>query len=169
LIAVSKSSDPAQGWTGFSIDSDSSNLRWADFPTLGFNRDGVYFSANVIPIPGRGATGLTNTIVTIPKDNLISETPTVSNATVFENNSISAVDGTGIAVQPVVDLDNRGLPAVLLSSPLSTSPSNFFTRSDITGNIISPALETSDALISVTPFSASFSANQPGPKQNLEI
>jgi hypothetical protein len=98
LIAVSKSSDPTAGWTGFVIDSDSSNLRWADFPTLGLNKDGVYLSANMIPIPGRGALGLTTTIVAIPKNDLLAATPTVVNATAFENNSSNILDGTGFAV-----------------------------------------------------------------------
>ncbi len=41
LVAVSNSSDPTQGWKGFAIPSDSAKSRWADFPTLGVNRDGV--------------------------------------------------------------------------------------------------------------------------------
>jgi hypothetical protein len=70
---------------------------------------------------------------------------------------------------PSVDLDNTGLPAALLSSQLDTSFFPFFKRSEITGSIISPTLNTFDGIIPVTPFSASFSADQPGPQQNLEI
>jgi uncharacterized repeat protein (TIGR01451 family) len=224
LVAVSKSSDPTAGWIGFAIDSDSTDQRWADFPTLGFDRDGIYLAANMFPIPDRGVFGLRTTIVVIPKDDLLaatqaatvvaevrntnadaiasltqavvnlensvpqsmsqndlsSETPraiikekdhslamtsTIVNVTVFENNSTA---DTGFSVQPVVDLDNTGLPAALLSSSLSTLFEPFFRRSNIIGEITSPNLETRD-LISVTPFPGRFSAEQPGPKQNLEI
>lgn len=169
LIAVSKSSDPTLGWIGLAIDSDSADLRWADFPTLGLNRDGVYVSANMFPIPGRGGSDLRTTIVAIPKNDLLAATPTVVDATAFENNSSSIPDGPGLGVQPVVDLDNTGLPAVLLSSSLDTSFFPFFKRSEITGSITAPTLDTLDGVIPVTPFLARFSADQPGPKQNLEI
>jgi len=164
LVAVSKCSDPTAGWIGFAIDSDSTDRRWADFPTLGFDADGVYLSANMFPIPGRGALGVNTTIVAIPKNDLLAAAPTVVHATKFED--IGGRD-TGAALQPVVNLDNTGLPAALLSagSPL---PENAFKRLSITGDIASPALDTSGFII-VKPFSARFSANQPGPTQNLEI
>ena len=70
------------------------------------------------PIADRGAFGLTNTIVTIPKADLLASTPSIANTTKFENNSIGA---TGFTVQPAVDLNNGPLPAVFLSSPLVTA------------------------------------------------
>ena len=164
LIAVSKSPDPTAGWNGFAIDSDSTNLRSADFPTLGFNRDGIYQFATMQPIPGRGVSEARTTIIAIPKNDLLTATPTVANATKFEN---LAQTETGLFAQPVVDLDDGGLPASLISSPFSFTAS--FKRSEIIGNIISPTLDTTDGFISVTPFSARFSAEQPGPKQNLDI
>jgi hypothetical protein len=164
LIAVSNSSDPTVGWIGFAIDSDSTDQRWADFPTLGFDRDGVYLSANMLPIPGRGAVVVNTTIVAIPKRDLLAAAPTVVNATKFENNGGR---DTGVALQPVVNLDNTGLPALLLSAG-SPNPQNVFKRLSITGDITSPALEPL-LFILVTPFEARSSINQPGPKQNLEI
>lgn len=219
LLAVSNSSDPTAGWTGVAIDSDSRNQRWADYPTLGFDGDGVYLAANMFPISGRGASGLTTTIVAVPKNDLLAATPTAAiateleniisdptvpseqpitnpqqavpenellpgtptasivpedvsptatsatvNATLFENNSTSI---TGFTVQPVVDLDNTGLPAALLSSFRTSS--GLFKRSNIIGDINSPMLDTSDGLISVEPFFSKSSAEQPGPKKNLEI
>jgi hypothetical protein len=51
LVAVSKSSDPTKGWKGFAVPSDSGGTRWADLPTLGVNRDGVYVAANMFQSP----------------------------------------------------------------------------------------------------------------------
>jgi uncharacterized repeat protein (TIGR01451 family) len=171
LFAVSNSSDPTVGWIGWAIDSDSTDQRWADFPTLGFDRDGVYLAANMFPITGRGAFDVRTTVVAIPKAELIAATQalrtasTIINVTIFENNSLA---DTGFSIQPVVDLDNTGLPAGLLSSSPSTLFEPFFRRSNISGDIASPDLETGD-LIFVTPLPGRFSAEQPGPKQNLDL
>ncbi len=163
LVAVSKSSDPTAGWTGLAIDSDSTDQRWADFPTLGLDADGVYLAANMFPIPGRGAVGVNTTIVAIPKNDLLVAAPTAVNATKFENNLSR---DTGVALQPVVNLDNTGLPAAVLSGGAST-PENVFKRLSITGDITSPALGPLKFII-VTPFSARLSARQPI-TANLEI
>ncbi|XWK91142.1 MAG: hypothetical protein U7127_14155 [Phormidium sp.] len=160
LVAVSQSSDPTAGWTGFAIDSDSTNSRWADFPTLGFDRDGVYLAANMFGIAG---ADLRTAVVTLPKNDLLAVTPTIANAKKFENLSLNS---TGFTLQPVVDLDNTGTPAALLSA--FNTPNGLFKRSNIVGNIFSPTLDTLGGFISVTPYSSPPSAEQPGPKQNLE-
>ncbi|MEQ9236503.1 PEP-CTERM sorting domain-containing protein [Coleofasciculus sp. E2-BRE-01] len=213
LLAVSNASDPTAGWTGFALDSDSTNQRWADFPTLGFDQDGVYVSANMFPISGRGAGGVTTTTVAVPKNDLLAATPTATmatefgsvnadstaapvdvggvlnpttleneplvatptvtvaqeatstaiNATIFEN--VSPFE-TGFTLQPVVDLDNTGLPVALLSA--FNTPAGFFKRSNITGDITSPTLDTSDGFIPITPFGFPPNANQPGSKPDLD-
>ncbi|MEM9922473.1 MAG: hypothetical protein AAF915_01740 [Cyanobacteria bacterium P01_D01_bin.50] len=161
LLGVSKTKDPTQGWNGFAIDGDSTNQRWVDYPSIGFNKDGVYLSATMFPnTSGDNRT----TFVAVPKNDLLGDTPTVARITKFENNFIS---DTGFNVQPVVDLDNTGLPAAIFSNFNTFSGS--FKRSNITGDIISPSFDTSDGLVSVTPFSSKFSAEQPGSKRNLEI
>ena len=162
LVAVSRSADPTQGWNGFAIDSDSStNRHWVDFPTLGFNKDGVYLSGNMFLISG--GPGQT-TVVVIPKKDLLGTIPTVANATKFEN---LIAGRTGSFAQPVVDLDNAGLPEILLSTPAFISSS--LKRSQVVGSIASPTLDTSDGDIPVTSLPARSSAEQPGPKPNLDI
>jgi hypothetical protein len=193
LVAVSKSSDPTEGWLGFAIDSDSTDLRWADYPTLGLDRDGVYLSANMFAIPGRPGD-FRITFVSIPKDDLLAATTagavtielgTTNGNTVLariarsedeavpeesapETETASAVradapapdigafavtsegiratkfevissGNTGISVQPVVDVDNGGLPAAFLSN--FGAGNGQFKRSDIIGDIASPELD----------------------------
>jgi len=72
-------------------------------------------------------------------------------------------------VQPVVNLDNEGLPAALLSAFGRTLDGFVFKRSNIIGTITAPMLDTSDGRINVTDFFSIFSAEQPGQAQNLEI
>ena len=163
LIAVSRSVDPTRGWVGFAIDSDSTDLRTAHFPMLGFNKDGVYVAADMFPIPDRGAVRVRTTIVVIPKRDLMAAQPTAAFATKFEN---IHQNETGFAAQPVVDLDNKGLPAAFLSS---LSQFGLFKRSNVTGDIDTPTLDTFGGFISVTPFLQHFSAQQPDPKPGIEI
>src|SRR5882724_5613189 len=161
LLAVSLSADPTAGWLGLAIDADSTHARFADFPTLGFDQDGVYLAADMIP--GSPDGNATVTIMAVSKADLLAATSPITvvqtvgttaaptmvrretaampwqtsvpsrprvtdtprgahttgvlpadastsavQVTVFENLPISA---TGAPVQPIVNLDNQGLPA----------------------------------------------------------
>ena len=160
LVAVSNSSNPTGGWTGFAIDADSDNQQWADFPTLGVDQAGVYVAANMFPT-GFGST-YTHVLV-LPKSDLLAGTPTVANATLFE--SINP-NNTGYSIQPVVDMGNTGLPVALMSA--YNVPSGWLKRSDITGTINSPTLSTGGGFINITANPSPPDADQPGPKQNIE-
>jgi len=47
LLAVSQSSDPSLNWNEYSIDADPTNQAWADYPTVGFNRNWIVVSVNM--------------------------------------------------------------------------------------------------------------------------
>ncbi len=164
LIAVSNSSDPLMGWTGFAMDSDPENIRWADFPTLGFDEEGVYVSPKMVAIDPPGD----NTAVFIfPKDDLLKSTPTISNASALNNLGILSV---GIILQPVVDLDNfssLNRPSLISSFD---SVSGRFVNSEILGPIDQPVIDSACCPDTyVTPYNAhQGGAEQPGPKKNLE-
>jgi len=159
LIAVSNSSDPTQGWKGFAIPSDSAKTRWADFPTLGVNRDGVYVAANMFPI---SASSVTTSVLVLPKADLIAGT--VANKTLFENVNPNTI---GFSVQPVTDPKSTGVPVATLLSDFNTGGGQF-KRSDIAGSVTSPVLDTTNKFIPVPPFGGPPNAQQPGPKAPLE-
>ncbi len=159
LVAVSNSSDPTQGWKAFAIPSDSAKSRWADFPTLGVNRDGVYLAANMFPITASFATS----VLVLPKADLIGGT--VAQRTLFENVSPGS---TGSTIQPVTDPKSTGVPVATLLSDFNTGGGQF-KRSDIVGNVTSPVLDTTNKVISVPPFGGPPNAQQPGPKAPLEV
>lgn len=159
LVAVSNSSDPTQGWKGFAIPSDSAKSRWADFPTLGVNRDGVYLSANMFPITAPFATS----VLVLPKADLIAGT--VAHRTLFENVSPGS---TGFSIQPVTDPKSTGVPVATLLSDFNTGGGQF-KRSDIVGSVTSPVLDTTNKVIAVPPFGGPPNAQQPGPKAPLEV
>jgi len=159
LVAVSNSSNPTQGWKAFAIPSDSTRTHWADFPTLGVNRDGVYLAANMFPI---GFGSVNTTVLVLPKADLIAGT--IANKTLFENVQFGNI---GFSVQPVTDPKSAGTPVAMLLSDFIT-PSGQFKRSDVVGSITSPVLDTTNKVIAVAPFGPPPPGPQPGPKAPLE-
>jgi hypothetical protein len=164
LVGVSNGPDPTQGWTGFSIDTDSTDERWPDYPTLGFDDDGIYVTANMFPLPSSSEYEVLTSVLVVPKSDLLQATPTVANATLFENLDPGS---TGFTLQPVVDLDGSGVPTPLFAG--FNSDLGFLERSDITGTVFAPTLNAPTAFISVYPYSAVYGAPQPGFKQDLEV
>lgn len=160
LVAVSNSSDPTQGWKGFAIPSDSTKTHWADFPTLGVNRDGVYVAANMFPVTSGSSS---TSVLVLPKTDLIAGT--VANKTLLENLNANS---TGFSIQPVTDPKSTGVPVATLLSDFNTGGGQF-KRSDITGSVMSPVLDTTDKFIAVPPFGGPPNAQQPGPKAPLEV
>lgn len=50
LVGVSAGSDPTGTWYLFKVDADASNILWADYPSLGFNRKWIVVQVNMYPI-----------------------------------------------------------------------------------------------------------------------
>ena len=51
-VGVSQTSDPSGSYYLFRFDADSTNLNWADFPTIGFNKDYVAVNMNMFTNSG---------------------------------------------------------------------------------------------------------------------
>jgi hypothetical protein len=162
LLAVSNTSNPQNGWKGVRIDSDPTNLRSADFPTLGVNADGVYLAANMFAVPGQ-ALGQQTTLVAVPKSDLLQTTPTAANARLFENVAVT----TGFSAQPVVNLDNTGSPQPFLAF------AGQLRRTDLVGPIATATLVGTTTTISSfgnppeAPQKQNFSTGQQTPKADI--
>ena len=50
LLAVSQTSDPTGNWFRYLLDGDANDELWADYPSVGFNKDWIVISANMFPI-----------------------------------------------------------------------------------------------------------------------
>ncbi len=50
LIAVSATSNPSGAWYQYLVDADAADILWADYPSLGFNKDWVVVQVNMYPI-----------------------------------------------------------------------------------------------------------------------
>ena len=47
LVGVSQTSDPTGNWYLYRLDADPADLLWADFPSVGFNRDWIVVQVNM--------------------------------------------------------------------------------------------------------------------------
>jgi hypothetical protein len=112
LVAVSSTADPTEPWTGFALDSDSTDATWADFPTLGVDADTVTIASDMLAVGAEGLPIAVDVLV-IPKSGLLAAQPTISGAMLFERTRLAV---TGFAPQPVTRLDGAGLPNWLFSS-----------------------------------------------------
>jgi hypothetical protein len=145
LVAISKSADPRDGWTGFRIPFRGPVGTFIDFPTLGFNRDAVYVYSN-------GA------VLVLPKVDLLAPTPSVARASLLV--SFALLTPVGSKAQPIVNLGDTPGPEPLLGSWDGTQ----LRRWSVVGGPLSPSLDASGAFIPVTAYQVLLSqgAMQPG-------
>jgi hypothetical protein len=160
LVAVSTSADPMQGWTGFAIDSDSTDLGWADFPMLGIDADAVFVAVPLFSLLDESIV-LGVDILVIPKPDLVAAVPTLANATLFQNLPPGPL---GVIPQPVIGQDGGGLPELLLSGDLADQGQ--VQLAAITGTATVPVVSALGA-VTVDAYDPPPLAPQPGPKTDL--
>ena len=115
LVAVSQTDNPLDGWSGFKIDSDAADLRWADFPQIGFNQDAVVIAAKMQAQAGVSASA-SSAVVSVAKADLLAPAPAPT-FSLINGNLLSTIRQT----QPVVDLDNTPGPLPTFSATISLS------------------------------------------------
>src|ERR1044071_9380306 len=50
MMGVSQTSDPTGNWNLYRVDADATNLLWADYPSIGFNKDWIVVHMNMFPV-----------------------------------------------------------------------------------------------------------------------
>lgn len=129
LFAVSTTDNPAGTWHGFSFQADPDTGAFADFPTLGFDTDAVYISGDFFQDGEDNPIG--SGLVSIPKADLLSATPTIDNRTWF---GIADYSMRGQVLQPVICSDGSSRGNIL-------SVSDIGMTSDPHSNVVAFAVE----------------------------
>ena len=52
LIAVSQTTDPLGTWNRYRLDVDATDVVWADYPNVGFNKKWIVLQANMYNVSG---------------------------------------------------------------------------------------------------------------------
>jgi hypothetical protein len=150
LLAVSKTSDPTQGWQAVAVPLNFSNQFWADFPALGINQDGVYISAELVPFVDNFREGR----IFIPKADLLQGAPTAAHASVFLD-----PQEPEIRQQPAVAFQSAGSEP-FISAELTSSGQ--LKISSVDGVPTNPSVNTTDRVINVPPVPGPPFAGQKG-------
>jgi hypothetical protein len=100
LLAVSVSADPTKTWKGYAFLADPEQGNFADFPTFGLDKDGVYLCGDMFDKNGNDLDG--NTLVSIPKADLLAQSPSIDHRKSF---GFLPGDSYGQIFQPVINLD----------------------------------------------------------------
>jgi hypothetical protein len=161
LLAVSETSDPTQGWSGFAIDADATDVHWADFPMLGVDADALYLSGGMFTVSG-GTRVSSNTFVVLPKSDLLAPVPSIANATSFEQRGLNV---SGFVPTPVVNQDGGGLPGKFYAGGITNFGQIQVSRID--GPLVSPTW-TGGGFIAVESLPVPPLADQPGPKLDID-
>lgn len=80
-LGISDTSDPSQGWKGLVIDADPSDIRWADYPYLGFDGSAVVIMSGMLGISA--ATPFRRGVFVLPKADLVGAVPTAAGLSRF--------------------------------------------------------------------------------------
>ncbi len=161
LFAVSDSDDPTGSWSGFSVDADSDNAQWADFPQMGFSRDQIVISNNMFGLSGNP---FQINLLVIPKADILTAAPTLTNATLLE--SQYANTGFSFSLQSTIDLDNSNRRLRLFSRESGAAGS--LSTIEIGGTVGSPVVNNIADVSGLTNFSAPPMADQPDGALQLE-
>jgi hypothetical protein len=73
-VAVSTTADPMGGWVIYAIDTDVENDNWADYPSVGFNKNWVTINVNMLKNAGTSALSVSRTFI-INKSELYAQAP----------------------------------------------------------------------------------------------
>jgi hypothetical protein len=160
LLAVSNSADPTTGWRGFAINPNAGNL-FLDFPRLGVTPDAVTLVAN--DFKNLNGSLQSETLVSIPKADLLSLSPTLAYATILNGLDLSRY---GVTIQPVTSF---GAPTG--QTTLLATDNNYYGLIDLTqlanAATAQPSLNA-PAYISVPPTSLPNPAAQTNTPTQLE-
>lgn len=162
LIARSNTSDPTQGFKGVSYTT--TNNRFADFPTLGLDANGIYVGTNNFNSAGTTLRSLA--IYSVPKVDLLAATPSLSRLTTSHNTL--GTSNYGFTLQPVVDYGPK--TATAPEPIISTSNNSFgvYRFATLTGTTNSGATLSSSTSKTVQSTSNPTNSPQPGTSTTID-
>ncbi|HWN98343.1 MAG TPA: C25 family cysteine peptidase [Blastocatellia bacterium] len=140
-VAVSQTNDPTGSWNLFRVDVDSTDMNWADFPSIGFNKNWIVVSVNMYPVP----TGdfVNAKILACGKLNLYNNLVPPGTFQFFALDPLANLGGT---VQPAVTMDNTTSTEYFVNHQVSSSgTARIFT---LTGSVGSGTLTNGPMVMS---------------------
>jgi hypothetical protein len=130
LIGASATSDPTGTWCLRRVDADSGNTTWADFPTVGFNKDWIVVGANMFNNSDNVFS--VSKVWAWPRSSVYAACPSAISGTMF------TMSGLGFTHQPAVTYDTSLATEYLMNMWNETTGTlRIFS---ITGPVSSPVI-----------------------------
>jgi len=129
LIGVSLTSNPTNGWNLRETKADPNNLRWADYPTIGFNKNWIVVQANMGP-NDTNVVGIHSHIYVFNKTNLYGGGFTAPTMFVQTNSETA-----GSEVPTITYDTNLSTMYLLQSANSNTNAAGYLRLFSITGSI----------------------------------
>ena len=142
LLAVSQDGDPTGNWyqysfPAFTTNSASTNLDvWADYPSLGHNKDWIVISANMF---GNTSGGFDRTQIYV-----VNKTNVYANGTGLFT-TLEDVSGAGFTQSPAVSYDTNLATMYLVETTFGSG--NELRISEITGPVDAPVINLGSATV----------------------
>ncbi len=131
LIGVSQTSDPTGTWNLYRIDVDATDMVWADYPSMGFNKDWIVVSTNMFTV---AVSSFVRThIYVFDKANLYASG--AGNFTLLQDTS-----GLGFTHVPAITYDNTLSTLYLLEEDFSSKTGTYGTGSRLRLSTITGAV-----------------------------
>ncbi|HEX5472304.1 MAG TPA: hypothetical protein VFW73_10475, partial [Lacipirellulaceae bacterium] len=161
LIARSNTSDPTQGFKA--VSSSTLSNRFADFPILGFDANGVYLTTNNFT---SNDSFRSVSVYSVPKADLIASTPSLARAT---SGTALSPSTYGFSLQPAVDYGPKSAsdPEPIMSIPNSASFSQY-KFATLSGTTSAGATLSSVTNKSVQSVSNPAESPQPGTSNTID-
>ncbi|MFL6333611.1 MAG: lamin tail domain-containing protein [Pyrinomonadaceae bacterium] len=140
LLAVSQTDNPAGAWNLYGVDVDSTNINWADYPSVGFNQNWIVVQVNMFTVAANAFTR--PDIYVFNKAQVINSTTpgTPASFTKFTGVNTGAPPAiTGSTWAPSIDADNVS-PGKLWFVQTWNSTSGLVRVSTLTGSVGSEVL-----------------------------
>lgn len=160
LLAVSNSSDPGAGFKAVEFVANTGSHHFADQPTLGLDKNGVYLGTSNFLTASTGYAG-TVSLFSIPKADLIGATPSLARLTRFEDQASAT---RGFEPDPVVNLNGTG-GHILAIDDVSFGRVD---RTNISGASGAGATLSATQIINILHDSAPASGRQPDGTQQID-
>lgn len=141
LVGVSATSDPTGSWFLYKVKADAANVNWADFTSLGFNRNWIVVSVNMFPVGG-SSSGPVN-IYAFNKTNLYANG--TGTFTLLQDTS-----GSAFTIAPAVTHDTNLVTQYLIED--WDNGAGRLRLSTITGSIGAEILTKGTSFPTTTPW-----------------
>src|SRR5882762_8642638 len=128
LIGVSQTSDPSGTWSLFSVDADATNATWADYPSVGFNKDWIVVSTNMFMV-GASSSSVHSNIWVFTKASLYNNSTPSAPFRLFTDTSGSST------LVPAATYESTPTLATLYLVDVWNSPNGTLRIGTITGAV----------------------------------